>query len=137
MVLQKAGTVIQFRKGTTVEHASFTGLPREITIDTDKWNMIIHDGITLGGHEASGPEGPVGPEGPIGPQGDQGPQGQQGIQGPPGVFTIENMSGWLPAPAYARVFLFQQNYALTLTFKSFIRVANPRGQIYIRNTKIV
>jgi len=54
----------------------------------------------------TGPQGLQGSAGPQGEKGDkgdtgpQGPQGQQGIQGPPGVFTIENMSGWLPAPAY-------------------------------------
>jgi len=53
-----------------------------------------------------GPQGPSGPQGEEGDKGDtgdtgsQGPQGEQGIQGPTGVFTIENMSGWLPAPAY-------------------------------------
>ena len=51
----------------------------------------------------TGPQGLQGSAGPQGDKGDTGPQGsqgQQGIQGPPGVFTIENMSGWLPAPAY-------------------------------------
>ncbi len=47
-----------------------------------------------------GDKGDIGPQGLQGSEGPQGPQGQQGIQGPPGVFTIENMSGWLPAPAY-------------------------------------
>jgi hypothetical protein len=54
----------------------------------------------------TGPQGLQGSAGSQGEKGDkgdtgpQGPQGEQGIQGPPGVFTIENMSGWLPAPAY-------------------------------------
>jgi len=39
-------------------------------------------------------------QGPKGDTGDTGPQGPQGEQGPPCTFTIENMSGWLPAPAY-------------------------------------
>lgn len=47
-----------------------------------------------------GSQGIQGIQGLQGLQGIQGLQGLQGIQGPPGVFTIENMSGWLPAPAY-------------------------------------
>ena len=47
-----------------------------------------------------GLNGSQGPQGIQGETGLQGLQGDQGIQGPPVVFSIENMSGWLPAPAY-------------------------------------
>jgi len=50
-----------------------------------------------------GPQGMQGQQGLQGETGDTGPQGLQGEQGPEGspcVFTLENMSGWLPAPAY-------------------------------------
>jgi hypothetical protein len=40
---------IQRRGGTTGEHATFTGLPREITIDTTKRVVVVHDGATPGG----------------------------------------------------------------------------------------
>jgi hypothetical protein len=43
-------TAIQRRGGTTAEHANFTGLAREITIDTDKNTVVVHDGTTAGGH---------------------------------------------------------------------------------------
>jgi len=39
-------------------------------------------------------------QGPKGDKGDTGPQGEQGPQGPADVFTVENLSGWLSAPAY-------------------------------------
>jgi hypothetical protein len=48
----------------------------------------------------TGPQGLQGSAGPQGLQGEQGPEGPQGEQGPPGVITIENFTGWLPAPAY-------------------------------------
>jgi hypothetical protein len=41
---------VQFRGGTTVEHAVFTGKAREITIDTDKHTVVVHDGTTPGGY---------------------------------------------------------------------------------------
>lgn len=41
--------VIQFRRGTTAQHASFAGAPGEVTVDTDKWTAVVHDGTTLGG----------------------------------------------------------------------------------------
>ena len=44
-------TQVQFRKGTTTEHASFTGANAEITVDTDKNTAVIHDGATAGGFD--------------------------------------------------------------------------------------
>jgi hypothetical protein len=43
-------TAIQRRRGNTAQHASFTGLAGEITIDTDKNTVVVHDGSTAGGH---------------------------------------------------------------------------------------
>jgi len=42
-------TQIQRRRGTTVQHSSFTGAEAEITIDTDKETVVVHDGSTAGG----------------------------------------------------------------------------------------
>ena len=44
-------TQVQFRKGTTAEHAIFTGAVAEITVDTDKKTAVIHDGSDVGGFE--------------------------------------------------------------------------------------
>lgn len=40
---------IQFRRGTTAQHAVFIGAPGEITVDTDKNVVVVHDGVTPGG----------------------------------------------------------------------------------------
>ena len=40
---------LQLRGGTTSEHESFTGAVREVTVDTDKKTVVVHDGSTLGG----------------------------------------------------------------------------------------
>jgi hypothetical protein len=42
-------TQIQRRRGTTAEHASFTGALGELTVDTDKNTVVVHDGSTGGG----------------------------------------------------------------------------------------
>lgn len=42
-------TAIRRRGGTTAEHATFTGVLRETTIDTDKKTVVVHDGVTAGG----------------------------------------------------------------------------------------
>lgn len=42
--------VLQLRRGTTVQNNNFTGLPGEITVDTDVNTVRIHDGQTLGGY---------------------------------------------------------------------------------------
>lgn len=39
----------QRRRGTTSQHASFTGLNAELTVDTDKKTVVVHDGSTAGG----------------------------------------------------------------------------------------
>jgi hypothetical protein len=39
----------QRRRGTTAQHASFTGLLGEVTVDTDKKVTVVHDGSTAGG----------------------------------------------------------------------------------------
>jgi hypothetical protein len=41
---------VQFRRGTTAEHASFTGASGEITVNTTTNQLVVHDGVTTGGH---------------------------------------------------------------------------------------
>jgi len=43
-------TTVQFRRGTTAQNNAFTGAAGEITVDTDKNTLIMHDGTTAGGH---------------------------------------------------------------------------------------
>lgn len=43
-------TAVQHRRGTTAEHAAFTGLEGELTIDTTKDTAVIHDGTLTGGY---------------------------------------------------------------------------------------
>jgi hypothetical protein len=42
-------TQLQLRGGTTPENLVFTGAQREVTIDTDKNSLVVHDGVTAGG----------------------------------------------------------------------------------------
>ena len=39
------------KRGTTAKNDAFVGLASEITIDTDKHSIRVHDGVTAGGHE--------------------------------------------------------------------------------------
>ena len=41
---------IQLRQGTTTEHNTFTGAVGELTYDTQKKQLRVHDGDTVGGH---------------------------------------------------------------------------------------
>jgi len=45
---------LQLRGGTTAEHSSFTGALREVTVDTDKDVLVVHDGSTAGGFPQNG-----------------------------------------------------------------------------------
>ena len=40
---------VQFRRGTTAEHSTFTGAVGEVTVDIDKDVVVVHDGSTAGG----------------------------------------------------------------------------------------
>ena len=42
--------LLKLRGGTTSQHGSFTGADREVTVDTDKETLVVHDGSTAGGH---------------------------------------------------------------------------------------
>lgn len=44
---------VQRRRGTTAQHATFTGAIGEITVDTDKDVVVVHDGVTAGGTPAA------------------------------------------------------------------------------------
>lgn len=48
MARNNSSPVQQFR-GTTAQHATYTGLPGELTVDTDKHVVVVHDGSTAGG----------------------------------------------------------------------------------------
>ena len=41
--------LLKLRRGTTAQHASFTGAEGEVTIDTTKDTAVVHDGSTAGG----------------------------------------------------------------------------------------
>jgi hypothetical protein len=43
-------TQVQFRRGTTIETASFTGAVGEVTVDTSKDTCVVHDGAKAGGY---------------------------------------------------------------------------------------
>lgn len=41
---------VQQYRGTTAKHAVYTGPVAELTVDTDKSVVVVHDGVTAGGH---------------------------------------------------------------------------------------
>ena len=45
--------VLQHRRGTTAEHANFTGAAGEVTVDTTDKRLVVHDGSTKGGVPAA------------------------------------------------------------------------------------
>jgi hypothetical protein len=42
---------VQFRRGTTNEHSTFTGVVGEVTVNTENKSLVVHDGSTAGGSE--------------------------------------------------------------------------------------
>lgn len=41
---------VKLRGGTSQEHSSFKGVPREVTVNTTVNTLVVHDGVTFGGH---------------------------------------------------------------------------------------
>jgi len=50
---------LQLRGGTTTEHATFTGASKEVTVDTDKDTLVVHDGVVAGGFPLAKESGSV------------------------------------------------------------------------------
>ena len=46
---RKTPNAIQQYRGTTIQHAAYTGKIGELTVDTDKKVVVVHDGVTAGG----------------------------------------------------------------------------------------
>lgn len=44
---------VKLRRGTTAQHSSFTGALGEVTVDTSKKTLVVHDGATVGGFPLS------------------------------------------------------------------------------------
>lgn len=42
--------VLKHKRGTTAQHAAYTGPAGEVTVDTDKDTLVVQDGTTAGGH---------------------------------------------------------------------------------------
>lgn len=45
---------VRLRRGTTAQHTTFTGAEGEITFDTSKEILVLHDGVTAGGKPLDG-----------------------------------------------------------------------------------
>src|SRR5690242_9266314 len=45
---------VRIRRGTTAQHATFTGADGELTFDTTKKVLVAHDGVTPGGRPLDG-----------------------------------------------------------------------------------
>lgn len=45
---------VRLRRGTTTQHTTFTGADGEVTYDTTKKCLVVHDGITPGGKPLTG-----------------------------------------------------------------------------------
>ena len=41
---------VRRRSGTGAQHTTFTGAPAEVTVDTTDNRLVVHDGVTAGGH---------------------------------------------------------------------------------------
>lgn len=48
---------IQFKRGTTASTAAYVGAVGEVTVDTDKKALVVHDGVTAGGSPQATPAG--------------------------------------------------------------------------------
>ncbi len=45
---------VRIRRGTTTQHAAFVGADGEVTFDSTKKALVLHDGVTPGGKPLEG-----------------------------------------------------------------------------------
>lgn len=48
-----SNATLLLRPGTTAQHSTYTGSANEVTVDTDKKALVVHDGVTAGGFPAA------------------------------------------------------------------------------------
>jgi hypothetical protein len=58
MAIGPYAQIKQHRRGSTVDHARFTGAPGEFSMDTTKKTVVVHDGYTQGGIPLPSPVAP-------------------------------------------------------------------------------
>ena len=56
-IMVLVATQVKRRRGTTAENDAFTGAEGEITVDTEKHELRVHDGMTQGGFKIGGGSG--------------------------------------------------------------------------------
>jgi hypothetical protein len=116
---------VRLRRGTTAQHATFTGADGEITFDTDKKCVVTHDGITPGGRAVTGwlDLNPASPstvqelKGGLRVSGDDGDQ--RGLFVDQNAYVVGNLisGAFLSAPQYRRsVELLTYGAVVDLTF---------------------
>ena len=49
--------LLKLRRGTTSQHSSFTGAEGEVTVDTDKETLVVHNGAQAGGYPLARADG--------------------------------------------------------------------------------
>tara|TARA_B110001454_G_C12673651_1_gene414872 strand:+ start:472 stop:966 length:495 start_codon:yes stop_codon:yes gene_type:complete len=49
--------IVKKRRGTTLEHSTFTGAIGELTVNTDLDTVVVHDGVTVGGFSLARSDG--------------------------------------------------------------------------------
>ena len=49
--------LLKLRRGSTSQHSSFTGAAGEVTVDTDKETLVVHNGSTAGGFPVARADG--------------------------------------------------------------------------------
>lgn len=100
----------QIRRGTTAENNEFTGAIGEITMDTEKKQLRIHDGETLGGFSID----------PL--VAFQIPTEENGY-----TWYRRYASGWVEQGG------FRNNYGGTITFPVTMKLANQYTAIAVHN----
>jgi hypothetical protein len=46
--------IVQWKRGNTLVNSTYVGAQGEITVNTDNWELVVHDGVQQGGHPLGG-----------------------------------------------------------------------------------
>jgi hypothetical protein len=46
--------IVQWKRGNTLVNSTYVGAQGEITVNTDNWELVVHDGVQPGGHPLGG-----------------------------------------------------------------------------------
>ncbi len=117
--------VLQIRRGTTAANDKFTGLPGELSFDTDTNTLRVHDGVRLGGYALARADGA-----------STGGSGAFDINSVPDAFWREKIAQFAPAASETLTVLTGRLFPVRATPYIEYQFSTDRTPIFVQSALV-